>query len=153
MRRKFQLVFVGQGMETDIRQLTDYARKNGVEDRLVLPGLVSDAVLRDLYQGCDLFIFASRYEGLGLPVLEAMRCGAPVIISNRPAMNELIQIDDAQFDPEDSTDIARVMQRALTDAEFQGRLREYGLRHSREFTWARVAQVSADCYREVVADR
>lgn len=138
-------------METDIWRLTQYARKNGVEDRLILTGLVSDEGLRDLYQGCDLFIFASRYEGLGLPVLEAMRCGAPVIISNRPAMNELIQIDDAQFNPEDSTDISRVMQRALTDDEFQSRLREYGLQHSKEFTWERVAQMSADCYREVAS--
>lgn len=149
VRSNFQLVFVGHGLEPDIRGLVRYARRNGMEDRLVLPGLVSDEVLRELYQGCDLFVFASRYEGLGLPVLEAMRCGAPVIISDRPAMNELIEIDEAQFNPEDSADIARVMLRVLTDAEFQRRLREYGLQRSKGFTWERLAQATADCYREV----
>jgi glycosyltransferase involved in cell wall biosynthesis len=150
IRRNFQLVLVGHGVE-DIQRLIQHARKNGVEDRLVSPGLVSEELLRELYQTCDLFIFPSRYEGLGLPILEAMRCGALVVTSDRPAMNELMEIDDARFNPEDPADIARVMERALTDGDFQRYLRQYGLQRSKEFTWRSVAQATANCYREVAA--
>ena len=146
-----QLVIGGHMLEAERSALVEYGRKCRVDQDLCLPGYLPDDDLRGLYQACDLFIFPSLYEGLGLPILEAMRCGAPVIVSDRGSMKELVEMDDARFNPEDPEDIARVMERALTDSQFQRQLREYGLQRSQEFTWERVAQATADCYREVAA--
>jgi len=151
LRDSFQLVLVGHGFESDYIKYADYARKWGVADRIVFPGLVPDDLFRELYQACALFVFPSVYEGLGLPIIEAMRCGAPVIASDRTSMKELVQIEEARFDPEDPADISRVMERSLTDAPFQRRLREYGLEQGQQFNWEHVAQLTADCYRQIGA--
>ena len=151
LRDGSQLVIIGHGVESDYAGLVAHAKKNRVKERVIFPGLVPDDLLRDLYRACDLLIFPSLYVGRGLPVLEAMRCRAPTFVSDRPALDELVEIDDARFDPEDPADIARLMERTLTDGDFQRYLREYGLQQSMKFTWDRVAQVTADCYREVGA--
>jgi len=149
LRNRLQFVLIGEGTATDRAGTGAHAEKHGVAHRLVFAGTVSDELLRALYQGCDLFIMPSLYEGFGLPVIEAMRSGAPVIVSDRPALNEVVEMADARFNPEDVTDIARVMERALTDTDFNRHLRDYGHKRSRDYTWEHTAKVTADCYREM----
>ena len=151
LSRTLQLVIIGSLSDRDRGDLQEVARREGVEQALVFAGFVPDDLLRDLYQACEIFIFPSLYEGFGLPILEAMRCGAPVVASDRSSMKELIEMERARFDPQDASDIARVMGEALTDTEFQRGLREYGLSRSRQFTWQRAAQATADAYRALTA--
>ena len=82
------------------------ARQSGIESRLLLPGFVPDAVLQLLYQSTDLFVFPSLYEGYGLPVAEAMACGARTIGSGTSSVAELL-VPEAQFDPANDDAIAR----------------------------------------------
>lgn len=147
----YQLVLVGhEAGEENMHRLDERAKRAGIANRLVFTGVVSDHQLRLLYQACEVFIYPSLYEGLGLPVIEAMACGAPAIISDRPAMNELVEPNDARFNPEDADDIARVMVTALTNSGYRQGLREYGLHRAQRFTWRRVAEDTADCYRDMI---
>ena len=151
LRDGLQLVVLGFLPASDVTALQDRARSQGLADHLVLPGFVSDDLLRQLYQACELCLFPSLYEGFGLPILEAMRCGAPVVTSDRSSTKELVELPEALFNPEDPSDIARVVARVLTDGSLRLRLKEYGLQRNREFTWDRVARATADSYREVAA--
>ena len=86
----------------------------GIEDRLYLPGYVDEATLIAAYQSTDLFVFPSRYEGYGLPVAEAMACGAVCVSSGISLLAELTA-PEGRFDPEDAAATAGVIERALTD--------------------------------------
>jgi glycosyltransferase involved in cell wall biosynthesis len=114
VRDAWQLVMVC-GMDDPTRNhIVHLAREAGIESRLLLPGFVPDAVLRLLYQSTDLFVFPSLYEGYGLPIAEALACGARTIGSNTSATAELL-VADAQFDPADDGAMAGAIERALTD--------------------------------------
>ncbi len=149
LRNTYQLVLLAHMLESEKEALAEHARACGADAGLVLPGFTADDLLRDLYQACDLFAFPSLYEGLGLPILEAMRCGAPVVASDRSSMKELVEIDHARFDPEDPADAARVMESVLGNETLRQELVDYGRRRSRQFTWERVAQATAECYQAV----
>lgn len=151
VRKGLQLVLVGHGFDSDFDKLGKLAREHDVFENLVFTGVMPDDLFRALYQSCELFIFPTFYEGLGLPILEAMQCGAPVITSDRSSTRELVEVEEARFDPDDWDDIGRAMHKPLTDAGYQQYLREYGLRRAAEFTWDRVARDTADCYRDVAA--
>lgn len=110
------------------------------EQQVVLTGYVSDADLHLLYNACHLFVFPSWHEGFGLPVLEAMQCGKPVIAANLTSLPEAVGRDDALFDPFDLSDMAAKLERGLTDAPFRRSLAEHGLRHSQNFSWDTTAQ-------------
>ncbi len=153
LRDGLQLVVLGFLPASDVTALQERARSQGLADHLVLPGFVSDDLLRQLYQACELCLFPSLYEGFGLPILEAMRCGAPVVTSDRSSTKELVELPEALFNPEDPSDIARVVARVLTDGSLRLRLKEYGLQRNREFTWDRVARATADSYRELAGRR
>jgi glycosyltransferase involved in cell wall biosynthesis len=109
----------------------------GIADRVRLTGFVSDAELRALYQLCRVFFFPSLYEGLGLPVVEALHCGAPVVASDRSSVPEFAGPVSWLADPESPGDLARALQDAL--AEPRDARREERRRFARGFTWESVA--------------
>ena len=84
---------------------------------------------------CALFVFPSWHEGFGLPLLEAMQCGRPVLASNRSSLPEVVGRKDALFDPFDLKDMADKIELALTDASFRQSLADYGLEQSKKFSW------------------
>ena len=99
---------------TSASRLRVLARSLGIESRnLLLTGFVSDRDLAALYRSCELFVFPSLYEGAGLPILEAMTCGAPVAASRTSAIPELLGDLEATFDPADPADIARCIREVL----------------------------------------
>jgi glycosyltransferase involved in cell wall biosynthesis len=106
----------------------------------VLTGYIADAELNLLYNLCDLFVFPSLYEGFGLPVLEAMTCGACVIASGTSSMPEIVGRNDALFEPTDLTGLTRLMKELLAEPERRRELAAFNLARSREFSWDRVAQ-------------
>ncbi len=103
--------------------------------RVVLTGYVSDEVLSYLYRKCGLCVFPSFHEGFGLPVLEAMSSGAPVIASNVTSIPEVVGLPEALFDPMSAQSIADKMIQAFTDDGFLDRLRKHGQIHAQNFTW------------------
>ena len=128
-----------------------FAQGLGIEPRnLLLTGFVSDRDLAALYRSCELFVFPSLYEGAGLPILEAMTCGAPVAASGTSAMPELLGDLDATFEPTDPADIARVIREALeTPGKLQA-LRERSRRRVELYTWERVAERTLEGYERAL---
>ena len=96
---------------------------------------ISDNILCTLYSSCTLFVFPSIEEGFGLPVLEAMTCGAPVIASNTTSIPEVIGLEEAMFNPFDVEDISRKIRQALTDKNFRTRLIDNAFHRRALFSW------------------
>jgi glycosyltransferase involved in cell wall biosynthesis len=131
--------------------LRAFARKLGIEPRnFLLTGFVSDRELAALYRGCELFIFPSLYEGAGLPILEAMTCGAPVAVSGVSAMPELLGDMQATFDPKDPADIARCIREIVEDPALLDALRERSQRRAAFYTWERVAKRTIEGYERAL---
>jgi len=115
---------------------------NGVEldnESLVLAGYVTDGELRALYERAACFVFPSFYEGFGIPPLEAMHCGCPVIVSDRASLPEVCGQAALYCNPDDPLDIAAKLRRVLTSHLLQEELREAGRARARQFSWGRAA--------------
>ncbi len=115
---------------------------------LVLTDYISDDDLRCLYQACHLYIFPSLHEGFGLPALEAMRCGAPVIASNRTSIPEVIGMEESLFDPFDSTDIANKILQVISDRAFRERLINHAKTQPHKFSWGNSAQIAVNALEQ-----
>jgi len=121
-----------------------------IRAHLCLTGYLNDDELRALYSSCSAFIYPSLYEGFGLPPLEAMACGAPVIASRIPALQETLA--DAAFLvlATDPAALAAVIVELLTKTEQQARLRASGLQHAAMFSWKKAAEVTREVYENVL---
>jgi glycosyltransferase involved in cell wall biosynthesis len=107
---------------------------------LVLAGYVTDGELRALYEHALCFVYPSFYEGFGIPPLEAMHCGCPVVVSNTSAIPEICGEAALYCDPADPADIARQIRRVINSTALRSELRQAGQLRTRQFTWARAAQ-------------
>jgi glycosyltransferase involved in cell wall biosynthesis len=116
-------------------------------------GFVSDQTLAALYRLADAFVFPSLYEGFGLPPLEAMASGTPVITSNVSSLPEVVGDAALMIDPYDPTAIADAMRRVLTDAALRADLRARGLERARSFSWERSIRRVRQIYDEVLSGR
>jgi glycosyltransferase involved in cell wall biosynthesis len=136
LRSSYQFLFVGKMLDIEVKNLELYARSAGLKlDELVFAGYVSDEELLQLYNLCELYVFPSWHEGFGLPALEAMACGVPVITSNVSSLPEVVGLDAAMFDPYDVESITRKIAQALEDDAFKKMLCEHGLQQSKLFSW------------------
>jgi glycosyltransferase involved in cell wall biosynthesis len=117
----------------------------GLERHVRFVGLARDEIVA-LYSGCSLFVYPSRYEGFGLPVLEAMACGAPVACSNVSSLPEVAGDAAILFDPDDEAQMAEAIAVGLGDGE----LREKGLARAAEFTWEKTAAATLQAYRDAL---
>jgi glycosyltransferase involved in cell wall biosynthesis len=149
LRMQYQLVLAG-GMPTEhLHILEDHVRSCGLDGSAVLfTGRVSDEELIHLYGVCDLYVFPSWHEGFGLPALEAMGCGAPVIGSNTTSVPEVIGLDRALFDPYSVRSIADKMLEVLTDDVFHAELKAHALVQAARFSWDTCART---CIRALEA--
>ncbi len=121
-------------------------------DRVVLPGFVADADLPALYAGAELFVFPGLAEGFGLPMLEAMACGTPVVAADVPVAREVVGEDGGPAVLCDTTDddaLARALLHVVGNPTRGRALREAGRAHAATFTWERAARATMDVYREV----
>ena len=147
VRISYQLAIVCKAQDIDRHRLLSLANQLGLENnQVILTGYVPDDDLVALYNTCHLFVFPSLYEGAGLPALEAMRCGAPVVGSNSSSLPEVIGRDDAQFDPTDVRSMAEKIHQVLTDRGFRHSLREYGLEQAKKFSWAASAKLALNAF-------
>ena len=116
-------------------------------------GHLTEALLWVLMARAPLFVFPSRDEGFGLPPLEAMSMGTPVVVSNAAALPEVCGPAAAYVDSDDAQGLARTLVRLLDDAPERRRMGEAGRVHARTFTWDRVARHLLGVYQEVLASR
>ena len=126
------------------------ASELGITDRIFLTGPLTDADLPALYSGADLFVFPSLCEGFGLPPLEAMACGTPVVCSNATSLPEVVGDAAITVDPTAEEALARAMHRVLSDRDLQQDLHRRGLKRAAGFTWERAARQTVAVYREVL---
>jgi len=138
LRDTHQLVLAGGDWEHR-QTLEGLVRDLGISDRVLFPGLIEDSHLPAVYSGCTLFALPSLEEGFGLPALEAMACGAPVVAGNRAAIPEEVGNAAILFDPENVAAITEAMNRMLSRDELRGAIRQKGLVRAREFTPDRTA--------------
>jgi len=122
-----------------------------LEQRVTFTGHVSDEDLPGVYSAADLFVFPSLYEGFGLPPLEAMACGTPVVCSNTSSLPEVVGDAAITVDPYDVEALAEAMRRVLSDADLANDLRQRGLERAAGFTWERTAKETVEVYREVLS--
>lgn len=152
IRCKYQLAIVWKLNREEQHQLMAVAKRNKLDNRdVVFTGYVPDDDLVALYNLCALYVFPSLHEGFGLPALEAMACGAPVIGSNTTSIPEVIGWVDALFEPTCAEDITARMHNALTDASFRQKLREHGLTQAAKFSWDSSAKRVLSAFEEVHA--
>ena len=112
----------------------------GLAGRVIFPGYIKEEHLPALYSGAELFVLPSLYEGFGLPVLEAMACGTPVVASNVSSLPEIVGNAGVLAKPTDEGDLARAMVRVLMDPLRAAELRQRGLEQAKQFTWERCAR-------------
>lgn len=140
-----QLVITGVGRNHD-DDVAGWVRRLGLTADVRLPGHVADDVLPCLYRHATAFVFPSLYEGFGLPPLEAMACGVPVVASRVSSLPEILG-DAAQYvDPLSSEDIARGVRVVLTDAAARAELIHRGLIHAQRYSWQRCARETLRIY-------
>jgi glycosyltransferase involved in cell wall biosynthesis len=144
----YSLIMVGEAIHR-FGDIYETARTFGLEDRVVCTGLLSFEDLRLLYSHADVFVFPSVYEGFGMPVLEAMACGAPVITSNTTALPEVAGDAAVLVNPERVEEMADAIVRVLDDQGLRESLRTKGFQRAKQFTWERAARQTLAVYREV----
>ena len=146
-----QLAIVGQrGWRDDATQ--SELDGLGLRDRVRFTGYVAQADLPALYCAASVFVFPSLHEGFGLPALEALACGTPVVTSNRSALPEVVGEAALLVDPEDSDAIAAAIARVLDEPELAELLRQAGVEQAASFTWEACAEATLRVYREVLGE-
>ncbi|MBI2217760.1 MAG: glycosyltransferase family 4 protein [Candidatus Rokubacteria bacterium] len=150
LRDRHRLVLAGADL-AHRPPLERLVAETGLADRVVFPGPIDDDDLPPLYSGASLFVLPSLVEGFGLPALEAMACGAPVVTSNRGALPEVVADAALTVDPESETALAAAMERVLREPDLGERLSRRGLERARDFGLERTAGRVVDLLREVSA--
>lgn len=123
-------------------------RQLGLEEYVLFIGPVPHEELPALFSAADLLVYPSLYEGFGLPPLEAMACGTPVIASNISSLPEVTGDAGLLVDPLDVSELAEAMRRVLTDGELRQRMRAKGLERAKRFTWEETARRTLRVYEE-----
>ncbi|HVC97119.1 MAG TPA: glycosyltransferase [Pirellulales bacterium] len=144
LRETHQLVITGRLPASREREIHGMARRHGIADRFVLTNFVPDEMTRLLYQRCAAFAFVSRYEGFGLPLLEAMHCGAPVVAGRNSSQVEVVGDAGLLANVDDPHDVARQLERLLVDRELAQSLRQRGPAQAARFRWETTADRTAE---------
>lgn len=148
LRSRYDLLLAGDVCKrTDIRMAIE---RLGIGRQTELAGVVSDAELVAYYQQATVFVFPSLYEGFGLPVLEAMGCGCPVICSNVSSLPEVAGDAALLIDPHQSDLLAGTLAQVLDAPALQAMLRARGLARAKEFTWDRTAAQTVAAYERAI---
>ena len=148
VRQAHQLVIAGKMPEGSLAELAGIARDHGLSSEdVLLTGYVEDRDLLALYNLTSVFVFPSLHEGFGIPPLEAMACGAPVIAADASSLPEVVGLEDALFDPISVPAISEKIRHVLTEPSFRQSLVEHGLAHVQRFSWDQSAARALEALR------
>ncbi|KPK36916.1 MAG: hypothetical protein AMK70_00570 [Nitrospira bacterium SG8_35_1] len=148
----YDLVFCGDfdtTIESDYPNMLKVIAEQGLESRVKFINYPENDDLQFLLTGAELLAFPSFYEGFGLPVIEAMACGTPVLVSDIPVMHEIAGEAGGYINPYDINDIADGIYRLISDKDLRQRLSEEGKKMASRFTWGNTAEKTLECYRSV----
>jgi glycosyltransferase involved in cell wall biosynthesis len=146
--KEYTLVMVGRA-EHRFGNIANTAAACGVSERVLCTGPLNLDEMKVLYAHAEVFVLPSIYEGFGMPVLEAMACGTPVITSNTTSLPEVAGDAAALVDPWSVEGLADTLVRVMEDPMRRATLRARGFLRSKEFTWRRAAHETLEVYREV----
>lgn len=141
--------------DLDRQYLDGIIERNGIghiREKIVMPGYITNSDLPAIYNAAFAFLYTSLRESFGIPLLEAMACGTPVITSNTSSMPEIGGKDAILVNPESSDEIAQMLLRLETDPDFYNRQREVGLKRARLFSWRNTAEQLLALYKEVIGE-
>ncbi len=147
IRSQHHLVLVGDVQKN--KELQQCVQEHGIAERTVFTGVVSDSQLAEYYQQASVFVFPSLYEGFGLPVLEAMACGCPVISSNTSSLPEVVGKAGMLVHPHDQEELVEAMTKVLTNTELTDTLRRSSREQAEKFSWEKTARATADLYERI----
>ena len=147
--KDLRLVIIGDNI-SQFPAVRQAVIKSRVEQSVRFLGFVPFDTLRCFYECASAFVFPSRYEGFGLPPLEAMACGTPVVASNVSSLPEVVGEAAMAINPENVFDIARGIREVLLDEELRARLIRRGREQAARFSWNWTARQVLEIYREVV---
>ena len=147
-----QLVLVGKRGWLD-NETFRAAQRHSANNDIAFTGYVAERDLPALYSGATCFIYPSFFEGFGLPVLEAMQCGVPVIAGNRTSIPEVVGEAGLLFDPFDTNSLVQALTRMLDNPEYRAALRIQGLERAREFDWKQTAQLTLKAYQRAAVTK
>ena len=125
----------------------------GLTDRVIFTGYVPDDDLPLWYNAAELLVFPSVYEGFGLPVVEAMACGTPVIASNSSSIPEAVGEAGLLFAPDDVETLTNQMTAVLSNNDLRDTLRQQGLAHAQTFSWERAGRETAVVYHRALQNK
>ena len=147
-RPETELVLAGRYRDDpDFPALVESLRRTGLENRVRLTGYIAEEELAALYSGASVFVYPSLYEGFGLPPLEAMTCGVPVVAADCTSLPELLGHAAMLVDPRDAGEFVEAIVALLDHPERRRELSESGRRHAQRFTWEATARATLEAYR------
>ena len=150
----YQLAIVCSIQPAARDSLTSLVLKVGLnKQQVVFTDYVPEADLISLYNLAILFVFPSWHEGFGLPLLEAMRCGAPAISSNLSSLPEVIGMQEAQFDPHNEQEMANLIEKGLMDDPFRQQLKDNAEKQPQKFSWDLTAQRAISAMEKAVESK
>jgi glycosyltransferase involved in cell wall biosynthesis len=126
-------------------------QRSGYSDKILLPGFVPDEDLPAIYSAATVFVYPSFFEGFGLPPLEAMQCGTPVITGNRTSLPEILGDAGVMVDPYDVNALADAIERLLNESELRSQLSRRGLAQAKRFSWEKTARDTLKVFERVVS--
>ncbi|HLC49509.1 MAG TPA: glycosyltransferase family 1 protein [Candidatus Andersenbacteria bacterium] len=142
------LIKVGDaGLLSGRKETLNYIDQLALQDNVQLLGNISNELLNELYNIADVLLFPSRHEGFGLPPLEAMAAGCPVVCSNSTSLPEVVGNGAIMHDPDDTGEFAKSIARIVSDVDFKTALLTKGKERVKEFSWRKAAQQTLELYR------
>lgn len=151
--KDYQLLIVGKpspSLDMDLGGLIESTNLQIGKNKIIQINYVEEEFLPWLYNAADLFVYPSSYEGFGLPPLEAMACGTPVMTSDCPAVQEVVGDAAVKIDPNDVDLISKTMLRVLTDERLRKELAKKGLERAKMFSWSKCANETLELFYKVI---
>ncbi|BBC22809.1 glycosyltransferase family 4 protein [Pseudanabaena sp. ABRG5-3] len=134
-------------IEKTMQQIAQY------KSRIILTGYVLDQDLSAIYSGAIAFVFPSLYEGFGLPILEAMQCGTPVISSNVTSLPEVVGDSGILVEPQNQHQLKKAMLDILTNTSLQESLSQKSIFRAKQFSWEKCANETVEIYKKIIANK
>jgi glycosyltransferase involved in cell wall biosynthesis len=144
-----KLVIVGK-RDKAYDEIFDIIDQNNLKDRIIFTGFVPDEDLILLYNAAALFVYPSLYEGFGLPPLEAMACGTPVITSNVSSLPEVVGDAAITVDPHNIKELSKKINKILSNKDLQNKMIQRGIERAKQFTWDKTARETIKVYEDVL---
>ena len=148
LKKKYKLVLCGS-LRDEGERLKKLSIDLGIQDNVIFTGFVEDFELPIFYNGCDIFIYPSLYEGFGLPPLEAMSCKTAVITSNLSSIPEITKDNAILINPYDAVELSHSILSLANSPSLLEEYKERGYRNSMNFTWGKTAKLTLDAYNSL----